>query len=213
MKAYGYLRVSGRGQIGGDGFPRQREAITRYAKAHGIEIVAWYTERGISGGTEWEDRPAWSEMMQALNGVRTVIIEKLDRLARELFVQEYILRDLTRREVRLVSATEDDIDADPTRVLMRQIMGAIAQYDRAMTVTKLRQARKRAKVATGRCEGRKPYGERTGESAVVARMRELHGAGLTFTAIAGALAAENIPTRVTGGRWHAATVRRILRAC
>jgi hypothetical protein len=41
IEAFGYLRVSGRGQLAGDGFPRQREAIQRYADAHGIKIARW----------------------------------------------------------------------------------------------------------------------------------------------------------------------------
>ncbi len=50
------MRVSGKGQINGDGFPRQREAIARYAKTHGIELVAEYTDKGVSGGKELEAR-------------------------------------------------------------------------------------------------------------------------------------------------------------
>ncbi len=51
-EALAYLRVSGKGQINGDGFPRQREAIRRYAKAHGIGIVGEYADQGVSGTAE-----------------------------------------------------------------------------------------------------------------------------------------------------------------
>ena len=184
IEAFGYIRVSGRGQLDGDGFPRQREAIQRYADANGIRIVKWFEERAVCGATEWENRPAWSEMAQSLNGVRTIIIERLDRLARELFIQEYILRDLKQRGVTLVSVAEQDLDSDPGRVLFRQMMGAIAQYDRTMVVLKLRAARKRMRASKGRCEGRKPYGTRPGETSTLARIRALRQAGSTFDAIA-----------------------------
>src|SRR5689334_8517737 len=114
IEAFGYLRVSGRGQLAGDGFPRQRDAIQRFADAHGMMIVRWFQERAVCGATEWENRPAWSDMVQKLNGVRT-IVEKVERLARDLGVQEWILRDLKQRGVTLASATEEDLDADPTR--------------------------------------------------------------------------------------------------
>lgn len=39
MKAFGYLRVSGKGQVPGDGFPRQKVAIKAYADAQGIKIT------------------------------------------------------------------------------------------------------------------------------------------------------------------------------
>ena len=211
IEAFGYIRVSGRGQLDGDGFPRQREAIQRHADANGIKIVAWFEERAICGATEWENRPAWSEMVQKLNGVRTIVIERLDRLARELFIQEYILRDLKHRGVTLISAAEPDLDSDPGRVLFRQMMGAIAQYDRTMVVLKLRAARKRMRASQGRCEGRKPYGTRPGESATLVRIQALRESGSTFDAIAAALNAEAVPTRTAGKRWFGSTVAKILR--
>jgi len=210
IEAYGYLRVSGRGQLRGDGFPRQREAIERYAAANCFKIVGWYEERAVPGATEWENRPAWSEMIQKLNGVRTIVVEKVERLARDLGVQEWILRDLKQRGVTLSSATEENLDADPTRVLVRQMFGAIAQYDRAMTVMKLRAARKRMKAATGRCEGRKPFGMLPGEGELVGRMRSMRGDGMTYEAIAGAFNLEQIQTRIPGGQWFPATVQKIL---
>jgi DNA invertase Pin-like site-specific DNA recombinase len=101
-----------------------------------------------------------------------------------LFIQEYILRDLKQRGVVLASATELDLDSDPTRVLFRQVMGAIAEYDRHMVVLKLRAARKRMKAATGRCEGRKPYGARPGEQETLERMRAMRADGQTYQSIA-----------------------------
>ena len=208
-KVYGYLRVSGKGQLAGDGFPRQREAIQRYATAHGMRIVRWFEERAVCGATEWENRPAWSEMVEKLNGVRTILVEKVERLARDLGVQEWILRDLKKRGVALLSATEENLDADPTRVLFRQMMGAIAQYDRAMTVLKLRGARERMKAATGRCEGRKPYGARPGESEVLARMKQLRAAGMAYDRIAAQLNAEGHRPR-QGQQWYGLVCHRLL---
>jgi len=211
VEAFGYIRVSGRGQLDGDGFPRQREAIERYVAANGIKIVKWFEERAVCGATEWENRPAWSDMVQHLNGVRTIVIECLNRLARELFIQEYILRDLKQRGVTLVSAMEPDLDSDPGRVLFRQMMGAIAQYDRTMIVLKLKAARKRQKASEGRCEGRKPYGDRPGERAVIERIKEARAAGQAFDAIAAALNAEGVATRTAGKRWFGSTVAKIMR--
>jgi DNA invertase Pin-like site-specific DNA recombinase len=211
IEVFGYLRVSGRSQLADDGFPRQRESIQRYADAKRINIVRWFEERGVRGATEWEDRPAWVDAVQHLNGVQTIIVERLDHLARELFIQEYILRDLKQRGVTLLSATEQDLDSDPSRVLFRQIMGAIAQYDRAMVVLKLRAARKRMKTVAGRCEGRKPFGHRPGEGELLARMKELRAQGRTFDRIAETFNAEGVPTRIAGRRWFGSTVAKILR--
>ena len=98
----------------GDGFTRQLKAIREYAAAHDMRIVNVYREEGVSGTKESADRPAWSELMTALhsNGVRVVIVEKLDRLARDLMVQETIVADLRKYGFELVSVAEPDLMAN-----------------------------------------------------------------------------------------------------
>jgi DNA invertase Pin-like site-specific DNA recombinase len=212
QKAFAYLRVSGKGQVDGDGFPRQLKAIREYAAAHDIKIVRVFREEGVSGSVENMDRPAWQELMTTLhsNGVRTIVIERLDRLARDLMVQETAIADLRKNGFTLISVAEPDLMAnDPTRVLMRQLMGAVAQYDKSQIVLKLRGARQRMKAKDGRCEGRKPYGYYEGEQAVIERMEALRASAMGFDRIAKQLNAEGLQTR-TGKPWHGLVVNRIL---
>jgi DNA invertase Pin-like site-specific DNA recombinase len=210
--AFAYLRVSGKGQVEGDGFTRQLEAIKKYAGQHDIKLVKVYREEGVSGTTDWENRTAFSEMMVRLlaNGTRTVIIEKLDRLARDLMVQESIIADFKRKGLTLISVTEPDLCSDePTRVLMRQILGAFSEYEKSMIVLKLRGARVRMRAAEGRCEGRKPYGEREGEQVVIERILALRGAGTAMDTIAERLNADGIAPR-SGSLWYGSSVRNVL---
>ena len=212
--AYSYLRVSGKGQIDGDGFPRQRDAVQKYAAANSIEIVREFTEKGVSGKTEWEDRPAFAEMMAALlsNGTRIVLVENLSRLARDLMVQESIIADFQRKGLTLVSVAEPDLCSDdPSRVLMRQLLGAFFQYEKTSLVIKLRVARKRMKANTGHCEGRKPYGEREGEQPILARICTLRNKGVSLDTIAATLNAEGLKAR-SGKPWFGSTLNKIYRA-
>jgi DNA invertase Pin-like site-specific DNA recombinase len=213
QKAFAYLRVSGKGQLDGDGFPRQKAAIKAYADWHGIRIVRWFQEE-VSGTKDLGSRPALQEMLIALhsNGTRLVMVEKLDRLARDLMVQETIVADLRKNGFELLSVAEPDLCSDdPSRKLVRQVFGAISEYERAMIVLKLRAARQRIRAREGRCEGRKPYGTRPGEQEVIARARKLRGQGLNYSQIKDKLNSEGRPTRA-GGQWFAATVSRILAA-
>jgi len=213
-KAYGYLRVSGRAQVQGDGFPRQLAAIKGYAANHGIRIMKIFREEGVSGTKDLGDRPALLDLMVALhgNGVRLVLVEKLDRLARDLMVQETILADLRKHGFELVSVNEPDLCSnDPTRKLMRQVMGGVAEYEKAMIVLKLRGARERMKAKNGRCEGRKPYGYYEGEPEIIARMKALRAEGRSYDDIAASLNAEGHKTRTAGKRWFGMAVSRILR--
>lgn len=215
VAAVGYLRVSGKGQVKGDGFPRQREAVARYAAAQRIEMVGEYLDQGVSGRRELEDREGLSELFARIrsNGVRLVLIERADRLARDLMVGEVILaefRKLGAKVIAVDSGTELTVgDDDPTRTLIRQVLGAVAQFEKAVIVSKLRAARVRKKKATGRCEGRKPFGARPGEAAVIVRMVALRAEGGSFATIAERLNVEGAPTR-TGTLWAAETVRGVL---
>ena len=67
---------------------------------------------------------------------------------------------MNKNDVSIISVTDGDLlENDPTRKLVRQVLGAIAEYDKVMTVQKLRAARNRKKALTGKCEGRKSYHE------------------------------------------------------
>jgi DNA invertase Pin-like site-specific DNA recombinase len=211
MQAYGYLRVSGPDQVNGDGFTRQKLAIENYARANGLEIVRWFEEQ-ICGEVEGAGRPMWSEMVKACaeSGVSTVVIEALHRLARDLMAQETILRSCMLARISVISTAEPDLmSTDPTRVMIRQILGSVSQYDKAQIVAKLRSARQRKKTQTGRCEGIKPYGSLPGESEVLEHIKSLAQAGFSVNAIARALNNEGVKPRLAA-RWHPFTISGIL---
>ena len=212
LKAFAYLRVSGKGQIDGDGFTRQLTAIRNYAEANDIKIMKVFREEGVSGTKELENRPAFLEMMTALhsNGTKLVMVEKLDRLARDLMIQETIIGDLRKNGFDLVSVAEPDLlQDDPSRKMMRQIFGAISEYEKTMIVLKLRGARNRQRATTGHCEGAKAFGTLPGEVAVIDRMKALRAEGMGFDRIAAKLNEDGVKPR-RGARWHGLTVNKIL---
>jgi DNA invertase Pin-like site-specific DNA recombinase len=117
---------------------------------------------------------------------------------------------LRKNGFNLISVLEPDLlQDDPSRKLMRQIFGAIAEYEKTMIVLKLRGARARARAKHGRCEGRKPFGYFEGEADTLARIKSLRAEGLGFDRIAARLNQERIATR-TGRQWHGLVVNRIL---
>ena len=154
MKAVTYLRVSGSSQIDGDGFPRQREACAKYAKAHGIRIVEEFRDEAVSGTTEGACREGFAAMVERIagNGVRIVLVERADRLARDLLVSETLIAQLAKLGMRVIEAASglDLTDSsDPSRILMRQMAGMVAEYNKRELVGKLAKARKRIREAEG----------------------------------------------------------------
>jgi DNA invertase Pin-like site-specific DNA recombinase len=218
--AIAYLRVSGRGQIDGDGFDRQRDAIRRFAKTNAFDLVEEFRDEGVSGTRDLENRPGLAALLDRVesNGVKVVIVERADRLARDLMVAEVIVDELTKAGARVLTADGADLttaDNDPTRTLIRQVLGAVAQFEKSVIVLKLRAARERKRRRDGRCEGRKPFGARAGEAATLARIHELRRKPkgrprLSIAVIAGMLNAEGRLTR-TGKLWAPGTVDGILR--
>jgi len=211
-KAVGYVRVSGKGQVNGTGPDRQQEIINAYAAQNGLAVVKVYKETYT--GTE-ADRPTFAAMLHDLltNGCRTIVVESLDRFARDLSVQLQLTALLASRGIRLVNAaTAQDVTAamqqDPMMRAMIQIQGVFAELDKSLTVAKLKKARQLKRRRDGACEGRKPFGTRPGEAGTLARMQELNN-GRSFYGIAQALNREGRPSR-SGKAWSAMSAKRIL---
>jgi DNA invertase Pin-like site-specific DNA recombinase len=147
------------------------------------------------------------------NGVRVIIVETANRFARDLIVQETGYKRLAAEGITLIAADSPAqfTDDTPTATLIRQILGAVAQFDKAMTVAKLRGARERKRRATGRkVEGRKSYAERDPEMTAMAL--QLHDVlGKSLRQISAALA--NAGCTGKGGKpYSAAAVRSMIRS-
>ena len=100
-------------------------------------------------------------------------------------------------EVRSVS--EPDLCSDdPSRTLIRQILGAFRSNERAMIVVRCGVLAKGCEAQVGRCEGRKPYGTRPGQEQVVKRMRELRAKGCSQAKITETLNSESKPRAGSG---------------
>jgi len=165
LKAYGYCRVSGAGQIDGNGFDRQEKAILEFASFADVEVSKIYREQ-ISGTKDEEFREVFQEMIAEIlrNGVRTIIVEGLDRLAREYRVQEQLLIYLVSKEITLIDCRTGEnvteaISSDPMKKAMVQIQGIFAELEKNLLVKKLRIARETKRKAEGKCEGRKGWAE------------------------------------------------------
>src|SRR5918995_2014032 len=165
LEAVAYLRTSSAANVGADkdSEKRQRAAVQAYAKRAGIEIVDEFYDAAVSGADPIDQRPGFGAMLKRIesNGVRTILVETASRFARDLMVQEVGYSILKERGIDLVAADSPTsfLDDTPTAKLIRQVLGAVAEFDKAMTVAKLRAARERKRASTGRCEGRKSHAE------------------------------------------------------
>jgi DNA invertase Pin-like site-specific DNA recombinase len=184
--AVAYFRTSSATNVGADkdSLTRQQAAVRTCAVARGIELVHEYYDAAVSGADPVDSRPGFSEMIAYMlgNGARTIIVENASRFARDLIVQETGYQMLKARGIELIAADAPDsfLSDTPTAALIRQILGAVAQFDKTTLVNKLRGARERKRRATGRCEGRSDWKSPPSEHVAAAkaacdRKLSLHG--------------------------------------
>jgi DNA invertase Pin-like site-specific DNA recombinase len=198
IQAVAYIRTSSAANVGTDkdSDKRQRAAIEGYAKRSGYELVGEFTDEAVSGADHIETRPGFAAMLAyiASNGARTIIVETASRFARDLMVQEVGFAKLQALGIKLVAADSPQsfLDDTPTAKLVRQVLGAISEFDKAMTVAKLRGARERKRREVGKCEGRKSHAELRPELVALVRQlrrRRPKGGQRSLRAISAELAA------------------------
>lgn len=168
-----------------DGPERQRNAIKKFCDAHKLTLSGTASEN-ISGTVDGLDRPEFRDLLAKIHHLRrngieveAIVVERMDRFARDLMVSEVLLAQCRKHNLKIFSADQEALidmaadDGDPTRVLIRQIMAALAQWDKTNIVRRLRAARERKKAETGWCGGTRPFGARDGEEELLKYLKHL----------------------------------------
>jgi DNA invertase Pin-like site-specific DNA recombinase len=195
--AVAYYRTSSAANVGDDKdiLKRQRSAVEAYAARERIEIVGAYNDAAVSGTDAIEARPGFVEMLARIegNGVKTILVETANRFARDLVVAETGWRFLQAKGVDLIAVDSPEafLSDTPTAVMIRQILGAVSQFEKASLVAKLRGARERKKRLTGKCEGNPGHAAKRPEVVALARAlrRKRRGERASLRDIAAELAA------------------------
>ena len=217
--AVAYIRVStDRQELGPEA---QRAAIAAWASREGVTVAAWHVEAGVSGAAAIADRPELVAALASLTVHRAgvLVVAKRDRLARDVMNAAMLERMALDAGARIVSAAGEGTDSnDPSAVLMRTLVDAFAQYERAMIAARTKAALK-AKRARGERAGTVPYGFTSdaagrlspcpAERAVIAQVHALRAAGVTLRGIVAELARAGVVGR-TGNVLAMAQVQNIL---
>lgn len=215
----GYCRVSTEGQAEhGMGLQIQRDGINRFIQDNPeYELVQIYEDPGISGASL--NRPGLNALLEAAKERRftKVIIAKLDRLARDLYIQLWIEKELLVHDIEVISLAEAFNGKDPMTTAMRQIVGVFAQLEKGRITERLLSGRIKKASLGGYAGGRLPRGYATDdgklrqnkEAVTVRAIHKLHRQGWAFRKIARHMNTQRIPNS-KGAQWYAATVRYIV---
>src|SRR5262245_47678674 len=153
-----YLRVSTDRQT----VENQRQALEQVARHRGWEIVATYSDKGISGMKGRKDRPEFERMLgDAQRGKFDVVMAfALDRIGRSLADLLHTIRHLEDCKVDLFIDKQMLDTTTPQGKLLFAVTGAFAEFERDMIVQRVNAGLGRAR-ANGVKLGRPPIDEKT----------------------------------------------------
>ena len=204
--AVAYLRVSTDEQNLGP--EAQLAAVRAYCDARGLVLVDVYTDK-VSGAAPLDERMGLMGALAAVEQGRAAVVvaAKRDRIARDSMLAALVERECERLGGCIVTADGAAEGAGPEAVLMRRILDAFAEYERAMIRARTKAALT-ALAAQGVKLGRPCYGRTDDERGLVARAVELREQGLTLHQVCATLDGEGYKAR-NGAALSVSTIHRI----
>ncbi len=167
MKAILYARFSPRRNAENcESVEHQLADLREYCVKHGHEIIGEYADKALSGGDY--DRPGLWEAINSIKQGQMLLIRHLDRLARDVYLCETIVREIRQRKaiLRVTNGAGGEIGNkdDPDADLLRQILQAVAERQRKVTAALTKAAMLRKQASGIRMSARLPYGWKLDEA-------------------------------------------------
>ena len=222
-KVVGYCRVSTNNQKEEGTIKLQEKIIKKYTEKNNCELVKTFKDNGVSGGSELENRPGLAELFSYVEEnkeVEGVLIFKLDRLARDLYIQEHLIKKLEGLNKKLISIKEPNLDSkDPMRKAFRQFMGIVSELEKAFITMRLSGGRINKAQKGGYAGGATALGYETKDKKLIIHEKQAETIRMIFKMkrykrmglreIARELNEKGVPT-TRGGKWYAGTIKYIL---
>lgn len=213
-----YTRFSPRPDAATSESCEMQEGLCRdYAAAHGWGCAAVFADADVSGADEFREK-LWAAIDSLKKG-GVLLVWKRDRLARNVYLAEMINRAVAKKGGRIV-AVSGDVEGDgPEQVLVRQVVAAMAEYERKLIGIRTSAALRLYQSQGRRVSSIPPFGwsvseddpgrlvRNESEQRTISEVMELRGRGLSLREIARRLN----PLASRCGSWTATAVRRIVK--
>lgn len=197
----------------------QKTKVREFATKNDYVIMDEFSDDGVSGGLA--ERPGLRRMLDCLSDTKAeyILIYKLDRLARDLYIQEGLIKEFTKNNKQLISTLEPDLDgSDPFRKAFRQMLGVFSEFEKAMIALRLEGGRER-KAKNGGWHGGRIYGYDNLDGNLIINQKEAEAINIIFNLrkkknsykkIAKQLSVINIPTKRGNEIWRASTIKKMI---
>ena len=218
MSAVIYARVSPRPEPGHASIALQVEECERWGRENNVEVDSVHTDQGFSGADP--DRPGLWEAVDELGKGNVLVVHKLDRLARDVYLSEGIHREIEKCRARVHAVHGGAVENTPEGKMVRQILDAAAEYERRVIKARTSAAMQRHQREGKRMSNQPPFGMMLDpedpamliacphEQAAISLVHNMRVAGKGYKTIANNLNQSGIPAR--GRQWYASSVRAIL---
>jgi len=202
----------------------QVEACRAYCVANGLTVAGEYEDREKSGADI--ERPGLWQAVDSLQRGWVLVVYKLDRLCRSVYLAEIIERAVAKRRARIVSiagegASLSEQDDNDEAWLIRRILQTFAEYQRRVTAARTKAAMLRHQRTGRRMSDKAPFGFQTDpdnpkrlvevpeEQETIDLIADLREEGHGARAIARRLNEAEIPCR-DATLWRHQQVQRVL---
>lgn len=227
MKAILYARFSPRPDAAeSESVETQLELCRAYCQRESLDVSGSFYDKAASGAEE--DRPGLWSAIDMLRRKSVLVVYRLDRLARSVYLMYLIEQEVAKRGARILSVCGEGNGSSPDDELIRRILTALADYQRKAAAARTKAAMLRHQATGRRMSYKCPFGMREDpasslnkkgrpsrlipneeEQRVIACICGMFERGYTYRGIAKALDSEQVECR--GGRWHHRTVQKILK--
>jgi len=135
----------------------QIELCREYCAKRGYTIVGELEDRAMSGGDA--ERPGLWAAIESLSRGMTLVVYKLDRLARDVYLSHIIERKVLKRKAFIESSCgEGTWDDTPESRLVRQVLASLAEYERIVSNARTKASMLRHQRNGRRMSDRVPFG-------------------------------------------------------
>ena len=216
MAIIAYTRVSTEEQTKGFGLDAQLDAI----KAAVGQPGAHYTDEGLSGANI--NRPGLLAAIDALDKGDVLIVAKLDRLARDMYLSCWIEKEVEKHGATIRSAAGEGTESDdPTAKLLKNIVKSFAEFERDVIAARMAGGRTQARKQGRKMGGSTPFGfdldidgrhlvVNEAEQQVIGLMQQLRDLGYSYRQIGAELEQRGVKTKTGKLHWNPPVVKRAL---
>lgn len=235
INVIGYVRVSTETQVKhGQGLDIQVKEIKNYCKKNNYNLIDIYIDAGISGSQSIENRKQLSELLiechtrnskskhHSGETINKIIIQKMDRLARDTYQYLWIESKLNEMDIIVESVNEEMFNQpnDPIIQALKEMVIVFSKMEKSIIANRLSKGRIEKSTKGIKPCGMLPYGYKYNskkevvinptEAKVVQEIFDLYSKGYGYTEIARQLNSKNIKSK-KNGLWSKQSINTIIK--